>query len=151
MKQEKEFLRNKFIQFQTRIAELYQTLNEQEHQFRKREQELLSSLLEIMDDFENLESNIHSKEETFDKTTRILTKSMRSIHKKVIRFLKSRNIVKIEFPNNKANIKYCKVLDTRESIDQENESIISIVKEGYLDTKQEIVIRKAEVITVLNE
>ena len=45
---------------------------------------------------------------------------------------------------------YCKVVDTQESADIANETILSVVKNGYIDKNKKKVLRKAEVITVLN-
>jgi molecular chaperone GrpE (heat shock protein) len=46
---------------------------------------------------------------------------------------------------------YCKIVDTRPEPEMDNETIVSVVKNGYINQKDGIVVRKAEVITVLNE
>jgi len=150
MKKEKEFLREKFIGFQLKIAELTRTLHEQEASFQAREKELYLNLFEILDAFENLNETIQAKEDEFDKTTRRLAKNVHAIHRKLDRLLKANNIVRIEFPDNKARMDYCKIADTQETADMENETILSVVKNGYIDKHQDKVLRKAEVITVLN-
>jgi molecular chaperone GrpE (heat shock protein) len=150
MKKEKAFLREKFIEFQLKIAELTHALHEQEASFQAREKELNLNLLEILDAFENLNETIQAKEDEFDKTTRGLAKNVRAIHKKLIRLLKTNHIEQIEFPDNKARMDDCKIVDTREAADMDNETILSVVKNGYMDKEQGKVLRKAEVITVLN-
>ncbi|MCP4110468.1 MAG: nucleotide exchange factor GrpE [Desulfobacteraceae bacterium] len=149
MKQEKEFLREKFIEFQLKIAELNHALLKQDQASQAREKELYLNLFEVMDAFDNLDENIAEKEEGFDKTTRMLVKNVRSIRKKLLRALKAKNIVPIEFPDNKARMDYCKIADTKDISGLENETIISVIKNGYIDKQQDIVLRKAEVITVL--
>ena len=47
-------------------------------------------------------------------------------------------------------MEYCKVVDTREAPDMVNETILSVVKNGYMNSQEKIVLRKAEVVTVLN-
>ena len=150
MRKKKEFLKEKFINFQKKIAELTHALQEQEDSFQAREKELYLNLFEILDAFENLDQTIQAKENQFDKTSRRLAKNIRSIRKKLIRLLKTYHIVQIEFSNNIADMDCCKVVDTQEAADMANETILSVVKNGYIDKNKEIVLRKAEVITVLN-
>jgi len=111
---------------------------------------LYLNLFEVLDAFENLNETIQAKEDGFDKTTRGLAKTIRSIHRKLTRLLKSNHIVQIEFPANKARMEYCKIVDTRKAAAMENEAILSVVKHGYINKQQGRVLRKAEVITVLN-
>ena len=150
MRKKKEFLKEKFINFQKKIAELTHALQEQEDSFQIREKDLYINLFEILDAFENLDQTIQAKENQFDKTSRRLAKNIRSIRKKLIRLLKTYHIVQIEFSNNIADMDCCKVVDTQEAADMANETILSVVKNGYIDKNKEIVLRKAEVITVLN-
>ena len=150
MKKEKDFLKEKFIQFQLKIAELTHALKEQKDSFRVREKDLYLNLLEMMDAFESLDETIQSKENEFGKTGQRLAKNVRAIHRKLFRLLNANNIVRIEFSDNKARMDYCKIVDTKEAADLENETILSLLKSGYIDKQQDKVLRKAEVITVLN-
>ncbi|QTA89230.1 nucleotide exchange factor GrpE [Desulfonema magnum] len=151
MKKEKAFLREKFVEFQLKVADLSHRLSTQEETFQAREKELYLSLFEILDAFENLDENLSAKEADFDKSGRMLAKNIRSIHKKLLRVLRGRRIVKIEFPDNKARMDHCKVIDTKAIHSMENETILSIVKNGYMNKEENAVLRKAEVVTVLNE
>ena len=150
MKKEKELLREKLIEFQLRIAELTQTAREREDCFQAKEKALWLDLFDTLDAFENLDEIIQTKKAEFDKTTLLLTKNIRAIHRRLIRLLKARHIVRIEFPDKKAQMEYCKIVETQESADLENEMILSILKNGYMDKQHNKVLRKAEVITVLN-
>jgi len=151
MKKEKAFLREKFTAFQLKIAELTHALHEQEDAFQARQRALYLNLFEVLDAFENLDETIQAKEDKLDKTAQRLAKNVRAIHQKLIRLLKVNHITQIEFPDNKARMDYCKVVDTQEAKDMENETILSVVKNGYIDKQQDNVLRKAEVITVLND
>ena len=151
MKREKEVLRDKFIEFQLKIAELKQALHQQEEASWAREKALHLSLFEILDAFESLEETIRAKEEGMDKTSRSLAKNIRAIHRKILRMLEANHITQIEFPDGKARMDYCKVVDTSEAPDMENETILTIVKNGYIQEHIGTVLRKAEVITVMNE
>ncbi len=151
MKKEKEFLRKKFIEFQMKIAELTSSLREEKNSSLAKEKDLFLDLLEILDAFDNLDETIKAKEREFDKTAQRLAKNVRGIQKKFTRLLKARHIVPIKFPDNKAAMDLCKIVDTKESADMDNETILSVIKKGYWDKQREIIIRKAEVITVLND
>ncbi len=151
MKEKKDFLRKKLIEFQLKIADLSHALKEQAGVFHARERELFSGLFEVLDAFENLEGTIKAKEDGMDKTSRRLVKNVRSIRKKLVRLLKVNGVVKIEFPDSRAGMDSCKVVDTRSSETLENETILEIVKNGYVNQDEGKVLRKAEVITVLNE
>jgi molecular chaperone GrpE (heat shock protein) len=150
MKEEKDFLKKKFIDFQSRIAGLSRALKKQEETSEARENDLYLNLFELLDAFENLEETIEAKKAGFDKTARSLAKNIQAIHKKLLRFIKDRSIERMEFPDHKARMEYCKVVDTREAPDLENETIISVVRNGYIDKGHNQALRKAEVITVLN-
>jgi molecular chaperone GrpE (heat shock protein) len=150
MRREKVFLRGKFIEFQLKIAELNRTLAEREESYGAREKDLYRNLLEILDAFENLDETIQAKEDRLDKTARRMAKTVRAIQRKLVRLLKANHIVQIEFQDKRARMDYCKVVETQEAADMENETILAVVRNGYIDQRQGTVLRKAEVITVLN-
>lgn len=147
----KEFLKEKLVEFQLKIAELNHSMAKQLNSFQEREKGLALRLLDILDAFENIDETIEAKKDEFDKTARMLSKNIGSVHKKLIRLMKSIDIVKMAFPDNKARIDYCKIIDTRPEPEMENETIVSVVKNGYVNKQDGSVVRKAEVITVLNE
>ena len=151
MSGEKKFLKDKFIEFQRTIAELNHSRAEDRNMFQEKEKALCLGLLEILDAFENIDETIEAKKDEFDKTARMLGKNIRSVHKKLIRLMKSGDIVKMEIPDNKARMDYCKIIDTRKEPQMENEAIVAVIKNGYLNKQDGTVVRKAEVITVLNE
>ncbi len=147
----KEFLREKFIEFQVKIADLTHGLSEQENLFEEKEKALYLSLLDILDAFENVDETIQQKKDNFDKTAYMLSRNIRSVHKKFIRLMKAGHIVPMEFPDNKARMAFCKIVDTREEPKMENETILSVVKKGYVRKQDGAILRKAEVITVFND
>ena len=151
MKGKKAFLRERFIAFQKKIADLGHALRQQEDAFQQRESSLYMGIFEILDALENIEESVRARENEFDKAARHLAKNIRSVHKKLIRLLKANDIVRIEFPDNMARMEPCKVVDTEESHTLEDETILSVVKNGYMRKDNGKVLRKAEVITVLNK
>ena len=151
MKAEKAFLREKFIAFQKEIAALGHSLRQQVDAFQQRESSLCMGIFEILDALENIDESVRAREDEFDKATRRLAKNIRSVHKKLIRLLKANDIVMMEFPDNMAGMESCKVVETEESNSLKDETILSVVKNGYIRKDNGKVLRKAEVITVLNK
>lgn len=147
----KDLLKDRLISFQLTIAELKQALVQKEALFKKKEKASLLNLIEIMDALVLIEKNIENKKDTLDKTAKMLGRNIVSIHKKMRRHLNAASIVPIDFPENKATMEYCKVIETRESPELDNEVILEIIKNGYINKTDGTVIRKAEVITVLND
>ena len=151
MNQKKAYLKSKLVEFQVKIAELACKMREQEDSYQAREQTLFLSLFEVMDAFENLDEMIKSKESSFDKSSRRMANNIRNINKKLVRILKAHHITPIELNESKAQPEYCKIADTKQVDDLENETILDVMKTGYRDDLKGIVLRKAEVITVLND
>ncbi len=150
MKIKKEFLKNKIINFQLKINRLNKNLAEQKNKYENKENEYIINLLELLDAFEILNENIKEKEEFLDKSALMLLRNVKAIQNKVLHFLKANNICSIEFNNNKAKIECCKIIDTRQDSAKDNETILSIIKKGYVNIETNKIIRKAEVITVKN-
>ncbi len=147
---DKQQLKQKLILFQQQISELKQTLAQKEMQFQEREKALFSDLFEIVDVLDNIDRFVVSKQDQMDKTGKKLGKNIGAVHRKLLRQLRSRGIVPILFPDNKVAIETCKIIETREQPDLDNETILEILKTGYMREQDGTVIRKAEVITVLN-
>ncbi len=151
MEQKKAYLKSKLVEFQIKIVEMARKMREQEDFYNDREKTLYLSLFEVLDAFENLDDMIKSKEDQFDKSVRRMVKNIRNINKKLVRILKAHHITPIELNESKAQMEYCKILDTKQASDLENETILDVIKTGYKDNRKNSVIRKAEVITVLND
>ncbi|WP_428161757.1 hypothetical protein, partial [Desulfobacter sp.] len=72
MGSEKEQLKKKLIDFQQQIAGLKLDLAAQAGAQKKKENEIFTGLLDIMDAFELIEDNLESKQESLDKPARML-------------------------------------------------------------------------------
>ncbi|MFN2358689.1 MAG: nucleotide exchange factor GrpE [Desulfotignum sp.] len=147
---DKQQLKEKLIRFQQQISELKQALAQKELQFLEREKAFFSDLFEIVDALENIDRFVASKQDQMDKTGKKLGKNIGAVHRKLLRQLRSRGIVPIHFSDNKAAMETCKIIETREQPDLDNETILEILKTGYMNEQDGSVIRKADVITVLN-
>lgn len=147
----KVFLREKFIEFQVRIAELSHLLARERNEFQEKEKAFLLGLLDILDAFERLEETVEEKKDSYDKSARMLSKNARSIHNKLLRLIKSWHILPMTFPDNTAHIDRCKVIETRVAPELEDQTILLTLKKGYINTQTGDILRKAEVVTVLNK
>jgi molecular chaperone GrpE (heat shock protein) len=127
---------------------------EQEEATLRQERELFAELFEVLDLFDNIEKNIQSvqrKQGPLDKTSLALLNSLRAVRRKLLRLLSSRQILPLEFADGRAQMEQCRILETRPDPARLNEEILSIEKQGYVDARCGVVLRKAEVVTVCND
>ena len=149
-KTEKELLKEKIIGFQKQIAELKLGIAQKTFESKEREKAIFSGFFEIADALENLQNNLEARKDELDRRGKKLSKNIKSIHKKLIRQLGLYSIVPISFPDNKAEMETCKIIETQKRPELENETIVEIIKNGYINEQDGLIMRKAEVVTVLN-
>jgi molecular chaperone GrpE (heat shock protein) len=85
-----------------------------------------------------------------DKTSLSLLNNMRAVQRKLLRLLSVRNIVPLDFPDRRATAEQCRIVETKQMPEKEDEEILAVLKKGYLDREENLVLRKAEVVTVRN-
>jgi molecular chaperone GrpE (heat shock protein) len=146
MPMKKERLRAKLIGFQKKLITLSRELEACEELSQQREDGLFLELVSVLDSFENVFNNLQDKDETFDKSTKRAMKSFRGIYRKLLRVMGESGVERLEFPNGKAEIGLCKVIETASMADAEEGAIISVVRNGY--RRRDRILRPAEVITV---
>lgn len=144
----KERLRAKLIDLQKDIVTLSRELDARDERSRQHEDGLFLELASVLDSFENVFNNLQDKEESFDKSAKRAMKSFRGIHRKLLRIMDESGVERLEFPDGKAEIGLCKVVDTEPMVGAEEGAIISVVRNGY--RRGDRVLRPAEVITVAN-
>lgn len=142
----KERLRAKLIDFQKKIVTLSRELEARDKLSQQREDGLFLELVSVLDSFENVFNNLQDKEKTFDKSTKRAMKSFRGIYRKLLRVMDESGVERLEFPNGKAEIGLCKVIETAPMADAGEGAIISVVRNGY--RRRDRILRPAEVITV---
>lgn len=136
MKYKIEYLKDKFRKFQLENKKLGGELSESNRKYEDRENEFIRNLLEVLDAFEMLDENIKQKEASLDKPALMLFKNVKSIQGKILRFLKANNVVPIALNGSKATHTHCRIIETRHDPRRENEAIISIIKNGYINTEK---------------
>lgn len=150
--EKKTFLKNRMLEFQREISSLKKALADMENSCEDRVAELQLKFIEVLDSLENIENNSREKaaDGLLDAQAVKMLKSIVSVKNRTARMLKACNVEKIEFPEGRAVREHSIIVDTQPSPAQENETILEVVKEGYLNRKSNRTIRKAELITVLN-
>jgi molecular chaperone GrpE (heat shock protein) len=150
------YLREKLVTFQKQIATLKHQLHEQEEARRAREKELLLQLLDLADAFASFEESEKCKAALAsaskpDPARQKLVRQVRGMQKKLEHILKGQQVVPLELDNNKAQMELCEVVSTEPHPDLGNETIVTVLSRGYLNQKEGKVLRKAKVVTVLNQ
>ncbi|WPL14825.1 MULTISPECIES: nucleotide exchange factor GrpE [Thiorhodovibrio] len=114
---------------------------------RNQEDDLFLELVGVLDAFENLFNNMAPMDEqgSLDKSTKRAFKSVRAIHRKLRRLLEARGIEQLDFPDGRALLGRCKVIETQARDDVEEGTILAVVRNGYHRGEQ--ILRPAEVIT----
>ncbi len=124
MKSQKDFLRAKLVGFQREIDALRRTMREQAQVHQEKESSLCMGIFEVLDAFENLDENLTDREASLDKSSRMLARNIRSIHRKLVRLLKASHKIPIEFPDGRARMDACKVVGTEAASDKANETVL---------------------------
>jgi len=147
-----DLLREKLVIFQREIAELKHQVKEREENCLRDERQLCAELFEVLDVFDSIELHFRRKQEPLDKSCRHLLNSMRAVQRKLLRLLNARQIEPLGLPDDRrARIEQCAIVDTRPAPDRENEEILAVLKRGWIDAARDVVLRKAEVVTVRND
>jgi molecular chaperone GrpE (heat shock protein) len=109
---------------------------------------LIIGIIDVIDTFEKSEEVILEKGlNNSDDTQKILNR-FSTVSKKLHKLIRKYGITKLEFPDNRLIVGYCEVIDTEPDSTLKNDTILEVVKNGYIYGKE--LIREAEVIIVKN-
>jgi len=110
--------------------------------------DLIIGIIEVIDTFEKSEEAINERNLNADENSQKIINRFTSVLKKLHKLLQKNGVTKLEFPENRLMIGFCKVIDTEPDSNLTNDTIIEIVRNGYIHGKE--LIREAEVIIVKN-
>ncbi len=150
MNEQKQLLKEKLIAFQKEIDSLKREKIELENSSKDKLEKANIKFIDLIDIIDNIDNNFAEQNLENNETAKVLNNNIKAIKKKIMRILKSYKITKIDFPDNKAIRDFSKIIDTQNNEKLEDETIIDIIKNGYYNSKENKVIRKAELITVSN-
>ena len=105
------------------------------------------SVIKIIDSFESKEENLTEKYVNNADAEKVI-QSYSSIKKQLLNLLSKYGVTKLEFPENRLIVGFSKVVDTEPDQTKKNDTIIGVVKDGYIRGSE--LIREAEIIIVKN-
>lgn len=144
LNEQKADLTNNLIEIQQLKNQLEKNQQEKKDEFLS----LITGIIEVIDTFEKSEEAIIERNlNTTDDTQKIMNR-FNSVSKRLHKLLQKNGITKLEFPDKRLIVGYCKVIDTEPDSKLENDTIIEVVRNGYIHGKE--LIREAEVIIVKN-
>lgn len=146
---QKALLRDKLVYFQKRLVELTSEVDTSKKRCQEAEEDFLLELFGVADAFENIFNHLAEKQPSRDKATQRAIKSFQAIQRKLLRILADKGAVQITLLDNKAQIGLCQIIETRMVTDQDEGTILAIIKNGYLYGDK--VLRPMEVVTVANK
>jgi len=104
-------------------------------------------IIKVIDSFESKEDNLTEKFINQEPATLVI-QSYSSIKKQLLNLLGKYGVTLLEFSENRLIVGYSKVVDTEPDQNKKNDTIINIVKNGYIRGSE--LIREAEIIIVKN-
>lgn len=140
-------LKNKISNNLSEVLELKTSLKNKELEKQDLMKEFFLAIIEVVDSYENKENSLLEKIPSDSECIKIIN-SFSAIKKKLLNLLLKYGVTKVEFPENKLIIGFSKVVGTEPDPTKKNDSIISIVRNGYIRAHE--VIREAELIIVKN-
>jgi molecular chaperone GrpE (heat shock protein) len=145
---------NKFTQLRDNIRKSLTENLELKAQVRTSEKNAYKQLeawsrgvIEIIDNIEDKNANLQQRYGEEDTGRKVL-KSYLSIPKQLLSLLATNGVTKLTFPENRSILGFCKIVGVEPDIKLPNETIITVVRDGYIRGSK--CIREAEVIVVKN-
>lgn len=147
MIKEIEELKAKISSNLNEILELKNSLKQKELEKQDLTKEFFLGIIDIIDSYENKERSLFDKHQGNQDATKII-ESFSVIRKKLLSILLKYGVTRIEFPENKMIMGFSKIIETEPDLERKNDSIISVVRHGYIRGHE--LIREAELIIVKN-
>ncbi len=110
--------------------------------------DFFNSIIKSIDMFESKEENLSERFIGKSADAEKIINSYSIIKKQMLNILRNHGVTQLEFPENKLIVGFSKVIDTEPDPNKKNDTIISILKNGYIRGKE--LIREAELIVVKN-
>jgi len=110
--------------------------------------DFILGIIEVIDTYEKAIELIVERELNKDENSKFIINRFNSVNKTLLKLLKKNGVTRLEFPENRLLIDFCKVINKEPDSNLPNDTKIEIVRNGYIHGKK--IIRKAEVIIVKN-
>lgn len=147
MSEEIEKLKHKLSSYLNEILELKNSIKQKDIEKQDLTKDFLLGIIEIIDSYENKERSLLEKNQDIPEAKKVID-NFGIIKKKMLNLLSSYGVTRIEFQENRMIVGFTKVIGTEPDMTRKNDSIISIVRHGYIRGHE--LIREAELIIVKN-
>lgn len=136
-----------WVQDKVEILDLKNTVKAKDIEKYDLMKDFFLSIIKIIDSFEAKDENLQERYAA-DEAAQKVIQSYASIKKQMLNLLAKYGVTKLEFPENRIIVGFSKVVDTEPDALKKNDTIISIVKNGYIRGSE--LVREAELIIVKN-
>lgn len=140
-------LRSKITSNLSEVLELKQVIKNNELEKHDLMKEFFLGIIDVIDSYENKENSLLFKFQAKSDYSNVIN-SFSAIKKKLTNLLAKYGVTKVVYPEGMLIIGFSKVVGTEPDETKKNDSIISIVRNGYIRGHE--VIREAEIIIVKN-
>lgn len=145
---ELEEIQSKLVLSLSENLNLRNKIKEQDKEKHDLMNDFFSSIIKTIDMFESKEENFLERFKGKNADAEKIINSYSMIKKQMLNILKNHGVTQLEFPENRLIIGFSKIIDTEPDPNKKNDTIISILKNGYIRGKE--LIREAELIVVKN-
>ncbi len=136
-----------WVQDKTEILNLKNKITAQNLEKQDLMKDFFLSIIKILDSFESKDENLRERY-TEEIAAQKVIQSYSSIKKQLLNLLGKHGVTMLDFAENRLIVGYSKVVETAPDATKKNDTIISIVKNGYIRGSE--LIREAELIVVKN-
>jgi molecular chaperone GrpE (heat shock protein) len=148
MEKEFEQLNSKITQCLTELFDTKTQLKDITQEKQDQIKKFYEEIIEVLDTFERVEEGLNEKYSTDNGDISKVRSRYQVIQKKLLDLLSKHGVTKTEFPENTHIVGFSKVIETEPDPAKKNDTIISIIKNGYHRGSE--IIRKAELNVVKN-
>jgi molecular chaperone GrpE len=146
---QRDCLIQEFGSLQKQNIVLQQSLREQQTEATANTEDLLLELLEVTDALEALLKYLENNPDPSPEFIQHLPKSVGAVQRKFLSVLSKRQVKPIELHSDQPDFNYCRVVDREIRNDVEDQTIIQVVRQGFLIGEK--VLRPTEIITSKSE
>lgn len=131
----------------TLIHELKRQVADKERERQDQLRDFLLGQIELLDAMEQKDANLRERYEAEPEALKVIV-SYGSVQKRLLRQLERYGVTRVTFPEGRLIVGLSKVVETEPDATRPNDSIISIVSQGYM--RGNTVLREADLIVVKN-
>lgn len=137
-----------YLAFQlNQVHELKRQIADKERERQDQMRDFLLGLIDLLDALEQKDATLRERYAETPDALKIVT-SYGSVQKRLLRQLDRYGVARVDFTEGRLLVGVSKVVDREPDASRPNDSIVSIVRQGYV--RGNTVLREAEVIVVKN-